>query len=137
MAEQTMQDPATDGVDEAPPAPLWSLTLKPERVAEGSQKLWTAAERLRAAKIQQRLKRMPGWNLTAYGQALVRERQFVHAADAVDFAAFVLHIANRQQFPAEVFVAGRRVAVALQGHPVDGLKGGVDEKLLNFAASLG
>jgi pterin-4a-carbinolamine dehydratase len=141
MEQQTMQDATV--ADEAVAAPLWSVELKPERVAEGAQKLLTPEERLRAEWVQERLKRMPGWSLAVGGKVLVRERHFDHATDAADFAAFLLHAASRQRFPAEVFVAGHRVAVALQGQPVHAARGGVggiggiDDKLLDFAASLG
>jgi len=137
MEQTTMQGSTPLVVEGTEPQPLWDLDLRPERVAEGAQKILTPEERLRAERVQERLQRMPGWSLAVGGQALVRGRRFAHAADAADFAAFVLHTASRQQFPAEVFVAGSHVAVALQGHPAQGACGGINDKLLDFAASLG
>jgi pterin-4a-carbinolamine dehydratase len=118
--------------------------LKAERVQEElaaavSQPVSPAAvqDRLKAERVQLRLKRMPGWSLVHDGKSLDRARQFHQPDDAVDFATLVLRMAGREAYPAQVHVDGKRVVLTLQGHSVQGERGGITDNLLDFAASLG
>jgi hypothetical protein len=128
MSGQQMQDPVACGLGHGKPSPLWVQMLKPERVAEGTPMLLGAGNGLRPKRVQEGLKRLPGWSLVACGTALGRTRGFAHAADAADYAAFVLRMASRQQVAADVFVAGHDVVIALQG---------INDHLFDFASSLG
>jgi transcriptional regulator with XRE-family HTH domain len=128
MSEKQMQDPGACNPGNGKPSPLWVQMLKPERVAEGTPMLQSVAARLRPERVQELLASLPQWSLVACGTALGRSRTFAHAADAADYAAFVVHTASRQQIPADVFVAGHDVVIALQG---------IDEPQFHFAASLG
>jgi len=118
--------------------------LKAERVQEELTAALSAPvsatsvqDRLKAERVQLRLKRMPGWGLVHDGKSLDRVRQFHQPDDAVDFATLVLRMASREAFPAQVHVDGKRVVLTLQGHSAQGERGGITDKLLDFAASLG
>jgi pterin-4a-carbinolamine dehydratase len=106
--------------------------------AEGALVSGTAVqERLKAERVQLRLKEMPGWSLVHGGKALDRAREFKFLEDAVDFAALVLRRASRAKYPAQVHLDGKRVVLTLQGHTPMGARGGVTDHLLDFATSLG
>jgi pterin-4a-carbinolamine dehydratase len=116
--------------------------LKAERVQEelavqGTVSKDAVLERLKAERVQERLKRMPGWGLSQDGKALDRVRQFVHDDDAVDFATLALRLASRERYPARVHVEGKSVFLTLHDHTRQGARGGITEKLLDFAARLG
>ena len=120
------------------------MGLKAERVQEeltaalnGPVSPAAIQDRLKAERVQLRLKRMPGWSLVHEGKSLDRARQFRQPEDAVDYATLVLRMASREAFPAQVQVDGKRVFLTLQGHSVSGERGGITDNLLDFAASLG
>ena len=62
--------------------------LKSERVQEQAAALCRAADqvgiRLKSERVQARLKRMPGWSLTADGNAIDRVRMLPSALGAAD-----------------------------------------------------
>jgi pterin-4a-carbinolamine dehydratase len=116
--------------------------LKAERVqeelaAQGAVSKEAVQDRLKAERVQERLKRMPGWGLTQEGKALDRARQFLHEDDAVDYATLALRLASREHYPARVHVEGKSVFLTLHDHTRQGVRGGITEKLLDFAAQLG
>jgi len=87
-------------------------------------------------RVRERLQGMPGWHLVLGGKALVRVRDLKHAPDAADYANFVAQAASRAHIAVDVFVAGKRVVVALQGRGACGGLGAVNDNLLDFAARL-
>ena len=107
--------------------------LKAERVQEEL----AAQDRLKAERVQDRLKQLPGWGLGQRGKSLDRTREFLHAGDAVDYAALAVRMASRERYSVRVHVEGKSVFVMLRDHPRRGVRGGVTEKLLDFAAQLG
>ena len=120
------------------------MSLKAERVQEeltaavnGPVSKEAVQDRLKAERVQLRLKQMPGWGLGHDGKSLDRARQFHQPEDAVDFATLVLRMASREAYPAQVQVDGKRIVLTLQGHAVPGARGGITDNLLDFAASLG
>jgi pterin-4a-carbinolamine dehydratase len=108
--------------------------LKAERV---QTELAAPAARLKAERVQLRLQQMPGWGLTLQGKALDRAREFKHEEDAVDYATLALRMASRERYPVRVQIAGKSILVTLHDHPRQGVRGGITDKLLDFAASLG
>jgi pterin-4a-carbinolamine dehydratase len=106
--------------------------LKAERVQTAA-----VQDRLKAERVQFRLKQMPGWRLVLKGQALDRAREFQHEEDAVDYATLALRMAGRERYPARVHVAGKSVLLTLHDHSRQGARSGITDKLLDFAASLG
>jgi len=117
-------------------------SLKAERVqeelaAQGTVSKEAVLDRLKAERVQESLKRMPGWGLSQEGKALDRVRQFVHDDDAVDYATLALRLASRERYPARVHVEGKSVFLTLHENTRQGVRGGITEKLLDFAARLG
>jgi pterin-4a-carbinolamine dehydratase len=108
--------------------------LKAERVQTEPA---APAARLKAERVQLRLQQMPGWRLALKGQALDRARQFQHDEDAVDYATLALRMASRERYPVRVHVAGKSILLTLHDHPRPGVRGGITDQLLDFAASLG
>jgi pterin-4a-carbinolamine dehydratase len=118
------------------------LDLKAERVqtelaGPGAVPPRKVQERLKAERVQERLKQMPGWALALEGKALDRAREFHHVEDAVDYAALALRMASRERYPVRVHVAGKSVVLTVQENPRPGVRTVVTDKLLSFAASLG
>jgi pterin-4a-carbinolamine dehydratase len=108
--------------------------LKAERV---QTELAAPAARLKAERVQLRLKQMPGWGLALKGQAVDRIREFQHEEDAVDYATLALRMASRERYSVRVQIAGKSILVTLHDHSRQGVLGGITDKLLDFAASLG
>jgi pterin-4a-carbinolamine dehydratase len=82
--------------------------------------------------VQQELKTLPGWRLTAGGNALVRTRKFGQPGDAARFAAHVADLAAGQGQPAILGVTARQVTLTLQRPS----RNGIDRALIHFARQL-
>lgn len=109
-------------------------SLKAERV---QAELAAPGARLKAERVQLRLQQMPGWALTLKGKAIDRAREFLREEDAVDYATLALRMASRERYPVGVQIAGKSILVTLHDHPGRGARGGITDKLLDFAACLG
>ncbi|HYG65255.1 MAG TPA: hypothetical protein VEL74_21925 [Thermoanaerobaculia bacterium] len=70
--------------------------------------------RLKAERVQEKLRAAPGWRLLAGGKAVDRVREFHDPRVAAAWAQFVHLYAERAGFPAEVTVSGARVMVILR-----------------------
>lgn len=107
--------------------------LKSERVQGG------APERayLKSERVQDALDRLPGWKLSAEGQAIVRSQAFADAKAARSFVGLVCRLAAGQGQPVEIGLAGAKVVVKLQGHPVRGCTGGLGMPVFNLAEMIG
>lgn len=70
--------------------------------------------RLKAERVQEKLRAVPGWRLLAGGKAVDRVREFHDPRVAAAWAQFVHLYAERAGFPAEVTVSGARVLVILR-----------------------
>lgn len=95
-------------------------------------------QRLKAERVEERLKRLPGWKLAAGGRAIDRVRQFRDAASASAYAGFAAELVagDRQRLRIELF--SKQVVLTLQGAPrTKGDRGGITESVLNLAADLG
>lgn len=95
-------------------------------------------ERLKAERVEERFKRLPGWKVAAGGRAIDRVRQFRDAASASAYAGFAAELVagERQRLRIELF--SKQVVLTLQGAPRHkGDRGGITESVLNLAADLG
>jgi pterin-4a-carbinolamine dehydratase len=118
------------------------MSLKAERVQEELTAPTAASaagvqDRLKAERVQLRLKQMPGWGLALKGPAIDRVREFQHEEDAVDYATLALRMASRERYPVRVQIAGKSILLTLHDHPRQGVRGGITDKLMDFASSLG
>jgi pterin-4a-carbinolamine dehydratase len=88
--------------------------------------------KLKPERVQEELKAMPGWRLTAGGNALGRTRKFSQPGAAAQFAADVADLAAGQKQPAILGVTAHQVTLTLQRPS----RNGIDMALINFARQL-
>ena len=95
-----------------------------------------AQERLKAERVQLRLKRMPGWKMLAEGKAIDRVRQFHDPLVAASYLTFASLLARQVNQPLRVSVVGSTVVLALTGR-AKGADRGLTEGVLDLAEQLG
>lgn len=96
----------------------------------------TATSRLKAERVQEELKSLPGWWLTADERAIDRVREFPSADLAVAFAGFVARLASLQQQPVDLSLSSNRVVVTLSA-VLSPNRRGVTQGVVDFARMLG
>jgi pterin-4a-carbinolamine dehydratase len=89
--------------------------------------------RLKAERVQEELRALPGWQLALDGKGVHRAWEFSEARVASAHAAFVNDLAEAEGRAAEITLSGSRVLVVLQGRS----RSGVTAELLRFAKVLG
>jgi pterin-4a-carbinolamine dehydratase len=94
-------------------------------------------QRLKAERVQEALKALPGWRLAAGGVAIDRVRQFPNPGVAATFAAFAATLAGSRKQPIVVSLSAGQVGLMLPGRPVRGASGGLTQEVLDLAARLG
>lgn len=95
-----------------------------------------AEERLKAERVQLRLKRLTGWNLVGEGKAIDRLRTFEDPLVAASYLAFASLLARQAKQPLRVSMAGGKIVLALTGRSKGADKGLTDE-VLDLAEQLG
>jgi hypothetical protein len=111
------------------------LDLKAERVQLELNAIGTE-DRLKAERVQERLRKMPGWALARDGQAIDRSQFLPSPFGAADYASFVLREAARTRQRVQISLFGSRVVISVLA-PFHGEGSGViGRKQLDFAASL-
>jgi pterin-4a-carbinolamine dehydratase len=88
--------------------------------------------KLKAERVQEELRTLPGWRLTAGGNALVRTRKFSQPEASAQFAADVAELAAGQGQPAILGVTAHQVTLTLQRPS----RNGIDRALIHFARQL-
>jgi hypothetical protein len=129
--KQTTQQDGAPVADDAP-GPQF---LKAERVQEELTAKVDA--RLKAERVQARLKEMPGWRLLKGGRGIDRVKELGSAEGAADYAGFVLRQAARDQQATRVELQGSRVLLAVFAKGRSGGRSGLTTKQLDFASALG
>jgi pterin-4a-carbinolamine dehydratase len=94
-------------------------------------------ERLKAERIQDALRKLPGWLLLKEKMGIDRVRQFDSVAGAEAYAGFVCRLASARNQPVTVGLSATKVVVTLHGHPVRGCSGGLTDAVFNLAAEIG
>ncbi len=138
MNEPTVQELKAERVQEE------SLAVMRKRVAglgDAVGSAMTAArnqaqERLKAERVQLRLKRMQGWKMLAEGKAIDRVRQFKDPLVAASYLAFASLLARQVNQPLRVSVVGGTMVLALTGRS-KGPDKGITEEVLDLAEQLG
>lgn len=100
-------------------------------VSESPEKAYLKAER-----VQDALKRLPGWSLGAEGDGLVRTREFDDVAEARAYVGNVCRIASIWHHPVKIGFSEARVVVTLK-NPVSGCTGGLTKAVVNLANTIG
>lgn len=102
--------------------------------------LTTAArveQRLKAERVQELLKSMPGWQLLKSGRAIDRARRFTDTRVATAYAVFVLESAGSRGLPVNVLLSGEVVMLTLHGPVRRETFGELTTGVLELAHSLG
>jgi len=92
--------------------------------------------RLKAERVQLRLKRMPGWRMQSGGKAIDRARQFPDALVAASYLAFAALLARQAGQPLRASVVGSTIVLALPGRSTRPGEG-ITEEVLDLAEQLG
>ncbi|HKV08955.1 MAG TPA: 4a-hydroxytetrahydrobiopterin dehydratase [Thermoanaerobaculia bacterium] len=92
--------------------------------------------RLKAERVQEELKTMPGWQLTAGGEAVDRVREFPTKDLAVVFVNFVAMMASLQEQSLDLSLWGNVVGVTLSA-ALSPEHREVTQEVLDFARMLG
>jgi pterin-4a-carbinolamine dehydratase len=95
-----------------------------------------AEERLKAERVQLRLKRMQGWKMLAEGKAIDRVRQFKDPLVAASYLAFASLLARQAGQPLRISANGGTIIVALTGRS-KGPNKGITDEVLDLADQLG
>ncbi|HYU35613.1 MAG TPA: hypothetical protein VEW48_25945 [Thermoanaerobaculia bacterium] len=138
MSEPNVQELKAERVQEE------SLAVMRKRVAGQADAVGSAMavtrnqaeQRLKAERVQLRLKRMQDWKMQAEGKAIDRVRQFPDPLVAAIYLAFSSLLARQVGQPLRVMVAGTTVVLALTGH-TKGPDKGITEDVLDLAEQLG
>jgi pterin-4a-carbinolamine dehydratase len=91
-----------------------------------------AQQRLKAERVQLRLKQMPGWKVQPGGKVIDRVRQFPDALTAASYLAFAALLARQSGQRLWASVHGSTITVALPGRTK-----GITEETLDLAEQLG
>ena len=102
-----------------------------DKLAEGV--LGSGEERLKAERVQEKLRALPGWQLAVDGRGVHRVWDFADARVASAHAGFVNELAGAEGRAAEITLTGARVRVLLRNRR----RGTVPAALLEFAKVLG
>ena len=141
MSEPTVQKLSlkAERVQEEEPLALMRMRVAGQGDALGSAMAVSrnqAQERLKAERVQLRLKRMQGWKMLAQGKAIDRVRQFSDPLVASSYLAFASLLARQEKQPLRVSVVGSTVVLALTGRS-KGPDRGITESVLDLAEQLG
>ncbi|HYU31204.1 MAG TPA: hypothetical protein VEW48_03510 [Thermoanaerobaculia bacterium] len=138
MSEPNVQELKAERVQEE------SLALMRKRVvgqddavgAAMAMSRYQAEQRLKAERVQLRLKRMAGWKMLAQGKAIHRVRKFPDALVATSYLAFASLLSRQANQPLRVSVVGGTMVLALTGRS-KGPNRGITEEVLDLAEQLG
>jgi pterin-4a-carbinolamine dehydratase len=90
--------------------------------------------KLKPERVQEELKKMPGWKLMPDGKAISRLREFGHPAGASKWASFVAELARWDHQPVHLGISGTRVLLTL---PYRNGTSGLTAAVFDFARQLG
>ncbi|HYU35529.1 MAG TPA: hypothetical protein VEW48_25525 [Thermoanaerobaculia bacterium] len=138
MSEPNVQELKAERVQEE------SLAVMRKRVAGQSDAVGSAMavtrdqalQRLKAERVQLRLKRLQGWKRQAEGKAIDRVRQFEDPLVAAAYLTFASLLARQARQPLRAMVTGNTIILALTGR-TKGPDKGITEDVLDLAEQLG
>jgi pterin-4a-carbinolamine dehydratase len=94
-------------------------------------------ERLKAERVQEVLKLLPGWKVVGGGRAIERSREFDSRQAAASFASFVAGLAAVEGQAVDLHVSGGRAVVTLPGRAPRTRKERLTLEILDFARQIG
>lgn len=125
MSTQTAVDKTTTPM--SPARPATSRLRRPPR----------PPERLKAERVQELLKAMPGWALVPGGRTITRKREFDSPPAAASFAVFVAGLASEAQRAVRLDLSGSSVVVTLPGRTGREPREDLSLEILGFAQQIG
>jgi pterin-4a-carbinolamine dehydratase len=120
-----------DGTREKPRVRLRRPPRRPTDQLERGLTPQQVQNRLKAERVQEELRTMPGWKLGASGKVIDRVHEFPEVDVAMGYAGFVQRYAKSLNLPVTVSVSGGVVRLALSGTRY------LTKEVLNFARRLG
>ena len=94
-------------------------------------------ERLKAERVQETLRSMPGWVLASNGESIHRVRDFGSTQLAAAYAGFVMSCAGLAKRSVEVSLSDNLLGITIFGVPQPDGTRGLTLGLLDFARRLG
>jgi pterin-4a-carbinolamine dehydratase len=94
-------------------------------------------ERLKAERVQELLKLLPGWKVVGGGRALERAREFDSRQAAAAYASFVAGLAAVEGQAVDLHVSGGRAVVTLPGRAPRTRFTYLTLEILDFAQQIG
>lgn len=119
VKQETVETVEPAGTDEAAAPPKTAKRPRPEG-------------KLKPERVQLTLKTMPGWRLSAKGNALRLTRSFPQVGEAAKLAAFVAALSARGNHDLTLGLTPYRVTFRLQRAN----RRGIDRSLLDFARQI-
>jgi pterin-4a-carbinolamine dehydratase len=95
-----------------------------------------AENRLKAERVQLRLKRIQGWKSEADGEVILRVRKLDDPLVAASYLTFASLLARKAGQPLRVSVVGGNIIIALTGR-TKGSDKGITDEVLDLAEQLG
>ena len=89
---------------------------------------------LKSERVQEELKKMPGWKLSPDGKAISHLRELAQAGGAAKWASFVAELAAADRQPVHLGISGTRVLLTLPHR--NGARG-LTAAVFDFARQLG
>jgi hypothetical protein len=117
-----------------PPRPVDGVALEPVQDPPTAEEV---TARLKAERVQDKLKAMPSWTPVLEGRAIQRVHAFPQSQVAAWYAGYLSHYAAAMKVSATVSLSGRQVSVTLHGPMTRSNKGALSEEVLDFAVHLG
>jgi hypothetical protein len=117
-----------------PPRPVDAVAVEPVQDPPTAEEV---TARLKAERVQDKLKAMPSWTPVLEGRAIQRVHAFPQPQVAAWYAGYLSHYAAAMKVPATVSLSGRQVIVTLHGPMTRSNKGALSEEVLDFAVHLG
>ena len=126
----------TQSVVVTPAQPTAKIRKKPP-IERLMAELPNLEERLKAERVEQYIKMMPGWSLEKEGRAITRLREFEDAAAAAKYAAYVQDFAGARGVVVSTLRWDQFVLVTLFGQRRSRSFDLLNAGALRFALSLG
>jgi hypothetical protein len=118
-------EPVEEALEEAPASPL-----------EAMMEAHVVRPRIKAERVQDRIRSMPGWTLGVGGHLIERVRELATAFSAADYGTLVLREAARARQKVRVSLSGNRVVVTILAPSVGRGRGVIGLEQLDFAVGL-
>jgi hypothetical protein len=92
---------------------------------------------LKAERVQERLRALPGWNLSPSGRAIDKVRVFADAGVAEAYALYISRLARSQHQAVAIDLAASQVVVTLYGQVHEICISELNEASFDLAATIG